>query len=108
MRKHYKMLFAISFLMVLYIAGCTNLKGNRSADRSDENPAAATSTSENGNGSADNYPNRSIELVVPFAAGGGVDLAARAVADYLSKEWGESIVVVNKPRRRHCRSFSVN
>jgi tripartite-type tricarboxylate transporter receptor subunit TctC len=43
------------------------------------------------------YPTRQIELVVPFAAGGGVDLAARAVAEYLSKEWGQSVVVTNKP-----------
>ena len=44
----------------------------------------------------DGYPNRQIELVVPFAAGGGVDLAARAVSEYLSEEWDVSIVVVNK------------
>ena len=43
------------------------------------------------------YPKRQVELVVPFAAGGGVDLAGRAVADYLSKEWGEAVVVANKP-----------
>ncbi|KAA9028632.1 tripartite tricarboxylate transporter substrate binding protein [Niallia endozanthoxylica] len=43
-----------------------------------------------------NYPTRQIELVVPFAAGGGVDLAARTVAEYLSKEWGQPIVVTNK------------
>lgn len=43
------------------------------------------------------YPTRQIELVVPFAAGGGVDLAARSVADYLSNEWGQPIVVTNKP-----------
>lgn len=43
-----------------------------------------------------NYSSRQIELVVPFAAGGGVDLAARAVADYVSKEWGQPVVVVNK------------
>lgn len=43
-----------------------------------------------------NYPVRQIELVVPFAAGGGVDLAARTVADYLSKEWNQPIIVTNK------------
>ncbi|WP_141434218.1 tripartite tricarboxylate transporter substrate binding protein [Bacillus sp. 03113] len=43
------------------------------------------------------YPKRQIELVVPFAAGGGVDLAARSVADYLSEEWKQPIVVTNKP-----------
>ncbi|MBR8658757.1 MULTISPECIES: tripartite tricarboxylate transporter substrate binding protein [Bacillales] len=43
------------------------------------------------------YPDRQIEYVVPYSAGGGVDLVARAAADYLSKEWGQPVVVVNKP-----------
>lgn len=43
------------------------------------------------------YPVKQIEYVVPYSAGGGVDLVARATADYLSKEWGQPIVVVNKP-----------
>jgi len=44
-----------------------------------------------------NYPAKGIELVVPFAPGGGVDLVARAVGDYLSKEWGQPVVIINKP-----------
>lgn len=43
-----------------------------------------------------NYPTRQIEYVVPFSAGGGVDLTARAVAEYVSKEWGQPVTVVNK------------
>lgn len=43
------------------------------------------------------YPTRQIEYIVPYSAGGGVDLVARAAADYVSKEWGQPIVVVNKP-----------
>ncbi|HZG17765.1 MAG TPA: tripartite tricarboxylate transporter substrate binding protein [Candidatus Bathyarchaeia archaeon] len=43
------------------------------------------------------YPTKQIEYIVPYSAGGGVDLVARATADYLSKEWGQPIVVVNKP-----------
>src|SRR3990172_4922990 len=42
------------------------------------------------------YPNREIELVVPFAAGGMVDVATRAVSDELSKDLGVPIVIVNK------------
>ncbi|RTR27638.1 tripartite tricarboxylate transporter substrate binding protein [Robertmurraya yapensis] len=53
-------------------------------------------SNEAGSSDSASYPERQIELVVPFAAGGGVDLAARAVAEYLSKEWGQSIVVTNK------------
>jgi tripartite-type tricarboxylate transporter receptor subunit TctC len=47
--------------------------------------------------SASEYPTKPIEYVVPYSAGGGVDLVARATAEYLSKEWGQPIVVVNKP-----------
>ena len=43
------------------------------------------------------YPTRSIEIVVPFVAGGGTDLVARLVADHLSKKWGQPMLVVNKP-----------
>lgn len=43
------------------------------------------------------YPTKAIEIIVPFAAGGGTDLSARAIADFLSQEWGQSITVVNKP-----------
>jgi len=43
------------------------------------------------------YPERPIEIVVPFVAGGGTDLIARLVADYLGKKWSQPILVVNKP-----------
>lgn len=63
--------------------------------------ANAGGAGEAGEGSAGSqtpaYPTRQIEYVVPYSAGGGVDLVARATADYLSKEWGQPILVVNKP-----------
>jgi len=43
------------------------------------------------------FPTRAIEIIVPFAAGGGVDLTARIQASYLSKKWGVQVNVVNKP-----------
>ena len=46
---------------------------------------------------AQNYPTRSVELVVPFAAGGGTDLLARLVAEGLSKRLGQSFVTLNRP-----------
>lgn len=57
--------------------------------------ACATGQSVQGETAAA-YPTRQIEYIVPYSAGGGVDLVARATADYLSKEWGQPIVVVNK------------
>jgi len=39
------------------------------------------------------WPNRSIRLIVPVAAGGGVDTMARIMAEPLSRELGQSVVV---------------
>jgi len=46
---------------------------------------------------AQSYPTRAVELVVPFAAGGGTDLLARLVAEGLSKRLGSSVVTLNRP-----------
>ena len=43
------------------------------------------------------YPSRPITLVVPFGAGGALDLVARVLADGLRNELGQPIVVDNKP-----------
>jgi tripartite-type tricarboxylate transporter receptor subunit TctC len=43
------------------------------------------------------YPNKPVEIVVPFTAGGGSDLIGRLVADYLGKKWSQPLLVVNKP-----------
>jgi tripartite-type tricarboxylate transporter receptor subunit TctC len=42
------------------------------------------------------YPNRPIELIVPFAAGGGTDVLARALAESARKHLSQSLIVVNK------------
>lgn len=43
------------------------------------------------------YPNKPIELVVPFAAGGGTDALARAFAEATRKHLPQSVIVVNRP-----------
>jgi tripartite-type tricarboxylate transporter receptor subunit TctC len=42
------------------------------------------------------YPNRLIELIVPWAAGGGSDRVARFIADELQRRLGQPVVVVNR------------
>jgi tripartite-type tricarboxylate transporter receptor subunit TctC len=43
------------------------------------------------------YPERSIKILVGFAAGGGTDVAARIVAQKLAETIGQSVVVENRP-----------
>jgi tripartite-type tricarboxylate transporter receptor subunit TctC len=45
---------------------------------------------------AQDYPTRTITLVVPYAAGGGNDAMARIVADKMSKSLGQQIVIENR------------
>lgn len=43
------------------------------------------------------FPNHTIELIVPFAPGGGTDAMARAFGDALQKHTKQSIVIENRP-----------
>src|SRR3546814_17216889 len=45
---------------------------------------------------ADEYPNRPIELLVPFAVGGGTDAVGRALADAIGRHLPHAVVVVNR------------
>jgi tripartite-type tricarboxylate transporter receptor subunit TctC len=46
---------------------------------------------------AQEWPNKTIRFVVPFAAGGANDLMARAAAEGASKQLGQTILIDNKP-----------
>jgi tripartite-type tricarboxylate transporter receptor subunit TctC len=49
-----------------------------------------------GMASAQTYPSRTIEIVVPFPAGANIDIAARPLAEAMSKALGQPVVVANK------------
>ena len=42
------------------------------------------------------YPSRPVRLIVPVAAGGSTDVAARAIGEYLSRSFGQQIYVENR------------
>lgn len=47
--------------------------------------------------SAENYPERPIEIVVPFGPGGGADQMARMLGKLLEADLGTSLPVINVP-----------
>jgi tripartite-type tricarboxylate transporter receptor subunit TctC len=46
---------------------------------------------------ADNYPSRPIHIVVPYPAGGIVDIIARAVTEQVGRDWKQTIVSEARP-----------
>jgi tripartite-type tricarboxylate transporter receptor subunit TctC len=43
------------------------------------------------------YPTKPINLIVAYPPGGGADTAARLIASYVERKWGQRINVINKP-----------
>lgn len=73
------MIVPFIMLLIIVLASCS---------------ASKSSGKEAGN--SDAYPEKSIDLIVPFGAGGGTDQIARSVANALEKELGQPVVVTNK------------
>jgi tripartite-type tricarboxylate transporter receptor subunit TctC len=59
--------------------------------------AFATASLAAGGASAQDYPNRTVRIVVPFAAGGPADNYARFIAQRLQDELKQSFIIDNKP-----------
>jgi tripartite-type tricarboxylate transporter receptor subunit TctC len=55
-------------------------------------PAVAQERSD-----ASTYPNRAIRIIVPFPAGGPSDIVARVIGQKMSEDWGQPVVVENRP-----------
>jgi tripartite-type tricarboxylate transporter receptor subunit TctC len=45
---------------------------------------------------AQDYPTRAVKIVVPFPAGGTADAMPRVIAEWLSRRWGQPVVIENK------------
>jgi tripartite-type tricarboxylate transporter receptor subunit TctC len=73
-------------------AGCLAVRTNRLLFSAAFVIATAISSAR-----AQDYPARPVEMIVPFAAGGGSELLARLLADGLAKRLGQPFVVVNRP-----------
>ena len=47
--------------------------------------------------SAQEWPARAVRIIVPFPAGGSADLLPRVVGEKLAQQWGQPVVVENRP-----------
>ena len=45
---------------------------------------------------AQDYPNRTVKIIVPFPPGGTADAMPRIVADFLSRKWGQPVIIENR------------
>src|SRR3954453_8446550 len=45
---------------------------------------------------ADGYPDRTVKIIVPAPAGGTADAVPRLAADWLSRKWGQPVVIENR------------
>src|ERR1700682_798661 len=61
--------------------------------------AAAVAMSAGGGGGAAQspFPSKPVHIFVPYAAGGGVDILARTLGDVVSRQWGQTVIVENRP-----------
>lgn len=77
-----------TILGVIMLLMGTAVAGQAASAGSGATPASAKDST---------YPYRPIRLIVPFPAGGPSDLVARMIADKLSKDLNQNVVVFNKP-----------
>lgn len=95
-----KKLFAlpITFTLAFALAACGSGNNAAPGEGSTTSSAAESSTAASTvNENKPAFPERAIELIVPFSAGGSTDIGARILAPYVEKELGVPVNIVNKP-----------
>src|ERR1700739_3101835 len=57
--------------------------------------SAVIATAQDAN--KETYPSRPVHIFVPYPPGGAVDIVARTLGDELSRRWGQTVVIENRP-----------
>ena len=107
MRKRNMKALAMVAAAALVLAGCSGGGGSATTAAKEEATTQAAASEEKATEAAadttaaaaektTDYPNKPIDLVVPFAAGGNVDRSCRILAQELGKELGQPVNVLNK------------
>lgn len=90
MKKLTALLISLAMILALGMTGCN------SEETQTSNPGTPETSGPSASVTSD-WPKSSIQVIVPFSAGGGTDLFARIVVDKMSQILGTPIEVVNVP-----------
>lgn len=91
-------------MMLAVMAGCSSSSSTESSTSSSTSSSTTTESTTSSSTTTEStaeevteidWPEKSIQIVVPYAAGGDTDFNARTYAKYLEDELGESLAVVN-------------
>jgi tripartite-type tricarboxylate transporter receptor subunit TctC len=58
--------------------------------------ALAAALAWSGGASAQDYPTRTVKIIVPFPAGGTADAMPRVVGEFLARKWGQAVIIENR------------
>src|SRR5699024_4007964 len=85
--KKLLLLFSLKLVLILAV-GCSNTNNNASTETD------ANEDTQNQDVAA--YPEKDIEIYIPYSPGGDTDFSVRAMAEFFEKEWGVNISVMNE------------
>jgi len=85
--KKLLLLFSLKLVLILAV-GCSNTNNNASTETD------ANEDTQNQDVAA--YPEKDIEIYIPYSPGGDTDFSVRAMAEFFEKEWGVNISVINQ------------
>ena len=92
---------SVALMMALaVVAGAVSGCGALSLGGSDTGAVPAASEAAGGETqtavkAGGSYPSKTVEVIVPFGAGGGADVATRLICSYLEQELGQTFVINN-------------
>lgn len=94
MGKRWSLLLVICFIATLFLIGCKDREMEKA--EKDQIPAESRVTeSEKKSSEYFSYPEKSIDVIVAYGAGGGTDISARILLPYVEKELGVTMNVLN-------------
>ncbi|WP_422484966.1 tripartite tricarboxylate transporter substrate binding protein [Gudongella sp. DL1XJH-153] len=88
-------LLLVTLMTFTVLVGCSQ-PAEEPAEAPEETPAEAPEETP-AEGNAEGYPDKPINVIVSYSAGGGTDVGARILLPYVEEELGVPLNVVNKP-----------